>query len=66
MGQSVEGHEHSDLPCIIIKEGQDEKVIYVLPPTPGPENSSVLYFSVPKAGTVLLTSLMSYLAHAAK
>lgn len=59
-------HHNHRLPCISIKDEQGERIIFTLPPTPGPEISSVLYFTVPKAGTVLLTNLMSSLAHAAK
>ena len=40
----------------------EERLLYTLPPTASPHKESVLYFTLPKAGTVLLTNFMVELA----
>jgi hypothetical protein len=54
--------ETDQLPSITYQDGDSERVIYTLPPTSSPERESVLYFTVPKAGTVMLSKLLSLLA----
>jgi hypothetical protein len=41
----------------------EERVLYTLPPTVSPHVESVLYFTIPKAGTVLLSKFMGELAY---
>lgn len=66
MGQQLSSQDAHSLPSITIKDGNSEKVIYTLPVSPGPENNSVLYFTIPKSGTIMLTNLLGSLTHAAK
>lgn len=49
------------LPTISYQDGDSLRVIYTLPPTPSPHLDSVLYFTVPKAGTVMLSNLLGCL-----
>lgn len=52
----------SQQPSISYQNGDALRVIYTLPPTPSPHLDSVLFFTVPKSGTVMLTQLLGRLA----
>ena len=51
-----------ELPSISYNDGDARHVIYTLPPTLDPNRDSVLFFTAPKSGTVLLSQLLGHLA----
>lgn len=49
-------------PSVTLKEDGGQKIIYTLPASSNPARESVLYFSLPKAGNIMLSTLMGDLA----
>lgn len=54
--------EFGELPSITYDDGETERVVYSLPPAFGPDADSILFFTAPKSGTVMLSLLLGCLA----
>lgn len=59
--RSRSGFAPKPLPSVSFKDGDEERVIFTLPPTDRPELPSVTVFAMPKSGSVLLDGIMRML-----